>query len=76
MPRRLIDVIEGESLVNDGTALVFLRTAIVAAVAGTFSPWEAGLRLVVTIVGGIAVGLAVGYVIRVVRRRSTIRRSR
>src|SRR5262245_23807656 len=69
VPRRLIDVIEGESLLNDGTALVFLRTAIVAAVAGTFSPWEAGLRLVVSIVGGIAIGLAVGYVIRIVRRQ-------
>ena len=34
MPRRLIDIIEGESLVNDGTALVLLRTAIVAAVDG------------------------------------------
>jgi len=68
VPRRLIDIVEGESLLNDGTALVFLRTAIVAAVAGTFSPWEAGLRLVVTIVGGVAVGLAVGYVIRIVRR--------
>jgi CPA1 family monovalent cation:H+ antiporter len=68
VPRRLIDIIEGESLVNDGTALVLLRTAIVAAVAGTFSPWEAGGRLVLAIVGGIAVGLAVGYVIRRVRR--------
>ena len=37
VPRRLIDIIEGESLVNDGTALVLLRTAIVAAVAGSFS---------------------------------------
>ena len=34
VPRRLIDIVEGESLVNDGTALVLLRTAIVAAVAG------------------------------------------
>ena len=33
VPRRLIDIVEGESLVNDGTALVLLRTAIVAAVA-------------------------------------------
>ena len=62
VPRRLIDIIEGESLVNDGTALVLLRTAIVAAVAGSFSPWDAGGRLVLNIVGGIAVGLAVGYV--------------
>src|SRR5262245_30060138 len=68
VPGRLIPVIEGESLLNDGTALVLLRTAIVAAVAGTFSPWEAGFRLVVSVAGGIAVGLAVGYVVRRVRR--------
>jgi monovalent cation/hydrogen antiporter len=69
VPRRLIDIVEGESLVNDGTALVLLRTAITAAVAGTFSVWGAGWHLVVNIVGGIAIGLAVGYVIRRVRRR-------
>jgi CPA1 family monovalent cation:H+ antiporter len=68
VPRRLIDIIEGESLVNDGTALVLLRTAIVAAVAGSFSAWDATWHLVVNIVGGIAVGLAIGYVIRRVRR--------
>ena len=68
VPRRLIDIIEGESLVNDGTALVLLRTAIAAAVAGSFSPWDAGGRLVLNIAGGIAIGLAVGYLIRRVRR--------
>jgi monovalent cation/hydrogen antiporter len=68
VPRRLIDIIEGESLVNDGTALVLLRTAIAAAVAGSFSLWHAGGELLLNIVGGIAVGLAVGYVIRRVRR--------
>jgi CPA1 family monovalent cation:H+ antiporter len=68
VPRRLTDIIEGESLVNDGTALVLLRTAIVAAVAGEFSAWHAAGRLVLSIVGGIAVGLALGYVIRRVRR--------
>ncbi|HEX7223136.1 MAG TPA: Na+/H+ antiporter, partial [Candidatus Limnocylindrales bacterium] len=68
VPRRLIDIVEGESLVNDGTALVLLRTAIVVAVAGTFSPWEAAGSLVLNVVGGIAIGLAVGYVIRRIRR--------
>ncbi len=68
VPRRLIDIVEGESLVNDGTALVLLRTAIAAAVTGVFSPWEAGWRLALNIVGGIAVGLVVGYVVRRVRR--------
>ena len=68
VPRRLIDIVEGESLVNDGTALVLLKTAIAAAVAGTFSVWDAGWHLVTNIVGGIAIGLAVGYLIRRVRR--------
>jgi monovalent cation/hydrogen antiporter len=68
VPRRLIDIVEGESLLNDGTALVLLRTALLAAVAGSFSVWSAGADLVITIVGGIAVGLAVGYVVRRVRR--------
>ncbi|HEV8251462.1 MAG TPA: Na+/H+ antiporter [Gaiellaceae bacterium] len=68
VPHRLLDIVEGESLVNDGTALVLLRTAIAAAVTGSFSPWEAGGRLVLNVVGGIAVGLAVGYVIRRIRR--------
>ena len=58
----MITVIESESLLNDASALVFYRTAIVATVAGTFSLWEAGAQLVLNAVGGIAIGLAVGYV--------------
>jgi monovalent cation/hydrogen antiporter len=68
VPRRLIDIVEGESLMNDGTALVLLRTAITAAVAGSFSLWDATGRLVLNVAGGIAVGLAVGYIVRRVRR--------
>jgi CPA1 family monovalent cation:H+ antiporter len=68
VPRRLIDIVEGESLVNDGTALVLLRTAIAAGLTGTFSVWDASWHLVLNIAGGIAVGLAVGYVLRLVRR--------
>jgi CPA1 family monovalent cation:H+ antiporter len=68
VPRRLVDIVEGESLVNDGTALVLLRTAIAATVAGTFSFWHAGWELVLSIVGGVAVGLVVGYAIRRLRR--------
>jgi CPA1 family monovalent cation:H+ antiporter len=68
-PRRVVAVIEGESLVNDGVALVLYKTAVAAAVAGTFSLFDASLRLVLNIIGGIAVGLAVGFVVRQVRRR-------
>jgi monovalent cation/hydrogen antiporter len=68
-PRRIVAIIEGESLVNDGLALVLYKTAVAAAVAGTFSLWNASWHLVVNVIGGIAVGLAVGYVVRQVRRR-------
>src|SRR4051794_34432647 len=68
-PRRVVAGIGGESLVNDGVALVLYKTAVAAAVAGTFSLFDASFRLVLNIVGGIAVGLAVGFVVRQVRRR-------
>jgi monovalent cation/hydrogen antiporter len=68
-PRRIVSIIEGESLVNDGTALVLYKTAVTAAVAGTFSLFDASWHLVVNVAGGVAVGLAVGWVVRQVRLR-------
>jgi Na+/H+ antiporter len=67
--RRLVTLLEGESLLNDATALVAYRLAVAAAVAGTFSVWQAGLRFLVAAVGGVAVGLVVGWVIAGIRRR-------
>jgi monovalent cation/hydrogen antiporter len=69
VPRRLITVLEGESLVNDATALVAYRVAVAAAVSGGFVVWQAGLRFVVGAVGGAAVGLLVGWLVAEVRRR-------
>ena len=69
LPRPLIGLIEGESLVNDGTALVAYRFAVAAVVTGSFSMLEASWRFVWIVGGGIAVGLGVGYVIRQLRRR-------
>src|SRR5215211_6420740 len=68
-PRRIVTIVEGESLVNDATALVLYRVAVVAVTTGTFTLWEAGARLVVNAIAGIAIGVGVGYVIRQVRRR-------
>jgi len=68
-PRRLVTVLEGECLVNDATALVAYRIAVAAAVGGSFVVWEAGLRFVVGVAGGVAVGLIVGWLVAVVRRR-------
>jgi Na+/H+ antiporter len=70
-PRRIVTIIEGESLVNDATALVLYRVAVVAVTTGTFTLWEAGARMVVNGIAGIAIGLGVGYVIRQARKRMT-----
>src|SRR5436190_7817664 len=67
--RRVVAIAEGESLINDGTALVLYRVGVVAVVAGTYSVWEAGLRFVWSTAGGVAVGLGVGYLISELRRR-------
>src|SRR3954471_14744535 len=69
VPRTLVNVTEGESLVNDATALVAYRVAVAAAVGGSFSPVHAGLELLGAALGGIAIGAIVGYVITAVRRR-------
>ena len=69
VPRRVVAIIEGESLVNDGTALVLYKVAVAAVVAGTFSVWNAGLHFVWSVVGGIGIGLVIGYLIAAVRRR-------
>ena len=68
-PRRIATVLEGEGLVNDATALVLYRAAVGAAVGGSFSLGDAGLRVVLAPVGGVVIGLAVAWVIAWVRKR-------
>ena len=69
VPRRAIAIVEGESLVNDGTALVLFRFAVAAVVTGSFSLVACAGDFVWTVLGGIAVGLVIGRVIRFVRFR-------
>jgi Na+/H+ antiporter len=69
IPRRLVTIVEGESLINDATALVAYRFAVVAVVSGSFSIWEAGLKFIYAVAVGIAIGLGVGWLIRQLRRR-------
>ncbi len=69
VPRKLVTIVEGESLVNDGTGLVLYRVAVAAVVAGSFSAAYTGGLFVVSAGGGVAVGLAVGWIIRQIRRR-------
>jgi monovalent cation/hydrogen antiporter len=67
-PRRYVTIVEGESLVNDATALVAYKFAVAAVVTGSFSLAEAGGRFVLNAVVGIAIGIAVGFVIARLRR--------
>ena len=68
MPRRIVTILEGESLVNDATAIVALRVSI-AAILGTVSVWEVGLGFVVSAIGGAVVGILVALVVGKIRRR-------
>jgi CPA1 family monovalent cation:H+ antiporter len=68
IPKIIVTILEGESLVNDATALVAYRMAVVAVVAGTFSIWEAGIRFGWTAAGGIALGFAIAWLIVLVRQ--------
>jgi CPA1 family monovalent cation:H+ antiporter len=63
VPRRIVAILEGESLVNDATALVIYRFAVVAAAVGSFSLVDAAGSFVVVLLGGVVVGLAFGYVL-------------
>lgn len=66
-PERILTVLEGESLINDGTGLAIFQVAV-AAVAGGFSPGHGVIKLLEIAAGGIAVGLAVGWISVRVRR--------
>jgi monovalent cation/hydrogen antiporter len=69
VPRKLVTIVEGESLVNDGSGLVLYRVAVAAVLTGTFSLFETGGLFVVVAGGGVLFGLGVGWVVRQVRRR-------
>jgi monovalent cation/hydrogen antiporter len=61
LPRRIVTVIEGESMVNDATGLVVYRFAVAAVVTGSFSLWQAGLQFAVVSLGGLVIGLLIAW---------------
>ncbi|MGF9567471.1 Na+/H+ antiporter [Neorhizobium sp. JUb45] len=59
IPKRLMHILEGESLLNDASGLVCMRFAVAATVSGTFSAGDAVLTFLYVALGGVAIGLAV-----------------
>src|SRR6266404_1484097 len=68
VPHRIVSILEGESLVNDATALVALQFAVAALTTGQFSIGQASLHFTWAVAGGIGLGLLVGVAIRWVHR--------
>jgi len=68
LPRRLVSILEGESLVNDGTGLTALKVALVAAAAGSLTFVEVGRVFTLAVVVGVGVGaiggMALSWVLR------------
>jgi monovalent cation/hydrogen antiporter len=69
VPRRIVTILEGESLVNDATALVAYRFAVAAVISGSFSLAHASGQFFIVGIGGIATGLAVGWLAQQFHKR-------
>jgi len=61
--KKVITIIEGESLVNDASALIAYRYAVSAVLTGSFILWKASLQFILVAGGGVAIGFAVGYLL-------------
>jgi CPA1 family monovalent cation:H+ antiporter len=70
-PRRMINILEGESLFNDATALLAYKVAVSAALGASVSASHTVFEFFGDAAGGIAIGLAVGWLIAEVRKRIT-----
>jgi monovalent cation/hydrogen antiporter len=69
LSRRMVTIIEGESIVNDATGLVIYRFAVAAVISGAFSLWQASLQFFVVSIGGLLVGLVIAVPLAWVHRR-------
>lgn len=69
VPRKIIVILEGESLVNDATSFIAFRFAVAAVMTGTFSLGEASARFLLVAAGGVCVGIAVGWLATQLQKR-------
>lgn len=69
IPRRMVTILEGESLLNDASGLVIYKLAIAAVATGYFSLAEASLDFALVSAGGVAIGVALAFVFIAIHRR-------
>src|SRR5438477_10460762 len=69
VPRKIIVILEGESLINDATSFISFRFAVAAVMTGAFSLGQACLQFLFVAAGGICVGLAVGWLATQLQKR-------
>lgn len=68
LPKRIVTILEGESLVNDATGLIAYRYAVAAVATGSFKLWEAGLQFIIVAIAGIVIGLITGWIFTWIHR--------
>ena len=68
IPRRIVVVLEGESLVNDASGLVLYKFAVAAVLTGTFSLAEATWQFALVAAGGVAIGLLIAWLFLQIHR--------
>jgi len=69
MPRRIVTILEGESLVNDASGLVLYKFAVAAVLTGAFSMSDAALQFTMVSAGGIAMGVALAHIYIAIHRK-------
>ena len=65
---KIITILEGESLVNDASGLIAYKYALASLAAGNFIFWQAGIDFLLVVAAGIAIGLAIGYLLYLVHK--------
>lgn len=68
-PFRLMNILEGESLINDATALILFRFSLVAILVGSFSMLDAIIQFLVMSVGGVLIGLLIGKIVLIISKK-------
>jgi len=61
IPKRMASILEGESLLNDASSLIIFRFALIAVATGQFVWYEAAYNFVWMVVGGVGIGLTIGF---------------